>query len=307
MIKINFKLYPINEQVKPYETPFGHLFQAVIFGWLHENCPKLTHQLHAYEQVRPYAINCHIHKNKPLVEFTIVSYDKPLSSVLIETVKPIDGKILKVADKKYRVRNLQIEKIYLEKLIHNSKPVRNFHIHFPTPIHFSTAKGNYPVRFPLPSMIFGNLSKIWNDMIQQTAQIERQDFLNWVNAHCYVSGYEMRSAKYFIKSDQKVAGGHGSMSYRIKKPNKSFYEKFKPPNILKNPKTKSENKLTIENKQEQVKAHYRSNCRWVDLLCRVGEYTNVGRNRTAGMGVIRYFPKNYIEKQPAPKVLSSIT
>lgn len=301
MIRLLLKLYPINEQVKPYETPFGHIFQAVIFGWLHENCPQLTHKLHAYGEIRPYAINCHIHKKKPFVEFKIVSYNDVLSSVLIETIIPIEGKILTVAEKKYRVQNLKIERINLKKLIKTSKPVRNFHIHFPTPIHFSTSRGNYPVRFPLPSIFFGNLTSLYNDIIRKTALIERQNFLNWINTHCYVSGYEMKSAEYFIKTNQKVVGGQGSLSYRIKKPNESFYNQN---DILED---LSGSHINSKNKQARIKAHYRENCRWIDLLCRLGEYTNVGRNRSAGMGVIRYFPKKYLEKEPALKVLSSIT
>ncbi len=294
MIKFHLRLCPVNEQVKPYEVPFGHVFQGVIFGWLHEQCPRLVHELHTYEKVRPYAINCHIHRKKPLVGFTIVSYSYPLTSALIQAIRPLEGKILTVARKKYRINRLEIEKVFLEELINQSEPVRHFHIRFATPVQFHTAKGNYPVRFPLPSLLFGNLSTIWNNITKKTAQIDRQNFLRWVGAHCYPSGYRMRSAQYFIKTSQKVAGGQGFASYRIKTPNQRFYEDF----------NKGSSETLAEGKAEQIRAHYMNNSRWVDILCRLGEYTNVGGNRTAGMGVFLYYPKKYIHKRQSAEVIS---
>jgi len=46
-----------------------------------------------------------------------------------------------------------------------------------------------------------------------------------------------------------------------------------------------------------VNEDYEQNCRWLEILCRFGEYTNVGGNRTAGMGVIRYYPKYYMRER----------
>jgi len=47
---------------------------------------------------------------------------------------------------------------------------------------------------------------------------------------------------------------------------------------------------------EYVNADYESNCCWLEALCKLGAYTNVGVNRTAGMGVMGYFPKEYLSE-----------
>ncbi len=302
MIKFHLKLFPINKHVKPYEIPFGHIFQGVIFGWLHKNSPRLAHELHAYQTVRPYAINCHIHKEEPLVEFTIVSFETLLSSSLIDICQSIEGKNLEIAGKKYCIVRTKIEKIYLDKLFKTSVPVRRFHIHFVTPVHFQTTKGNYPVRFPLPSMLFGNLSALWNAILKETSLIARGHFLRWIDSHCYTSGYKMRSCRYFITTAQKVAGGQGSASYNIKKPNERFYDHFYETQHNPSPPVEE----LGESKQEFIEKYHSNNCRWIDLLCRLGEYTNVGGNRTAGMGVMRYFPKKYLEKGSPQKAITSI-
>lgn len=294
MRKFHLELYPMNEQVKPYEIPFGHLFQSVIFGWLHEKCPKLTHELHSYGKIRPYAINCHIHRKDPLVEFTINSFDDSLSTVLHDTIYSVRDDTLDVAGKKYQLQRLHMEKIHLDNLIKASAPINHFHVRFITPIHFRTPSGNYPIRFPMPSHFFSNILKIWNTISPETTTIDTYDLIRWADVHCYPSGYKMKSGKYFISSNQTVAGGLGFVSYRIQKPNYHFYDDY--------------NEFTTESKDKSldIDSHYRNSCQWIDLLCRVAEYTNLGGNRTAGMGVIKYYPKRYLEKSQSANMMSHI-
>jgi hypothetical protein len=94
----------------------------------------------------------------------------------------------------------------------------------------------------------------------------------------------MRTAKSDIGKTRSIAGGIGNITYRISKINKSYYK----------------DRLKILNHKYDpayVNAHYSEACCWVDILSKLGTYTNVGGNRTAGLGVIRYFPKNYLSKQ----------
>lgn len=291
MRKFHLKLYPINEHVKPYEIPFGHIFQGVIFGWLHEKCPKLTHELHSYNEIRPYSINCYIHRRDPLVEFSIVSYNQSLSAVLYDIIYSIKKQILDIAGKQYEIQGLKTEEIHLEDLMKASAPVRHFHISFVTPVYFRTPHGDYPIRFPMPSLLISNILKIWNILSKETSPLDSYDLIRWVDIHCFPSGYKMKTSKYYIRNTQTVAGGLGFVSCRINKPNTHYYKKHLALNRQE------------EDKASEIDSHYRTNCQWIDLLCRVAEYTNVGGNRTAGMGVIKYYPKSYLNTKQSTKLI----
>ena len=287
MIKFHLNLLPANGHVKPYEIPFGYTFQSVIFGWLHEHHPRLLHELHSYERVRPYSINCYIHKNMPKVEFTIVSYEQQLSTALLDIITPQKGKSMTVAQKEYIIEDLNIESVKPTVLFHRAKPVKHFHIQFATPCHFNTIHGDYPVRFPMPDELFGNVLTLWKMMAKNVGknpiELNQQNFRAWINAHMYASSFKMRSASYFIQREKQVAGGQGFVAYRIT-PLDEYY--------CCGRYNKNKNSLSTSEKTEATR-DYLTRCRCVEFLARLGEYTNVGGHRTAGMGVIRYFPKAY--------------
>ncbi|MGV9198575.1 MAG: CRISPR system precrRNA processing endoribonuclease RAMP protein Cas6 [Promethearchaeia archaeon] len=281
MIKLRLELIPANGHIKPYEIPFGYIFQSVIFRWLHKYKPKLYHKLHAYEEVRPYSLNCYIHENDPKVEFTIVSYHHPLSSALLKILTDLQDTELEVARKEYIVKKVDVDRIYLETLLRQSRPIKKFHIRFSTPCYFNTIKGEYPLRFPLPDALFGNIFNIWDSISADGPKLGRAEFISWIKAHIYPSRYQMRSASYYISPDHQIAGGQGFIVYMVKKLDE-FYYKHKFP------------EETSHFTNDKFQKLYLKNSQIIDFLCKLGEYTNVGGHRTAGMGVIQYFPKKYI-------------
>ena len=281
MIKLKIILHPEDGRVKPYNHPYGYIFRGVLMKWLQEKKPELIHYLHEYDQVRPYSINCFIHKNKPKVDFILVSYYQSLSDFLIDDLLK-DGKVkLKIGKKDYIVARIKYEKVNLQAFVKEAKPVRGFNINFVTPVYFNTSLGNYPVRFPIPEALFGNLSNIWNEVSENVAEIDRDNFLDWINAHVYITGYKMRSARREIGKPRPVVGGLGNATYRANKINRNYY------------KHKLE-ELEREYDYGFVNEDYTEKCRWLEILSKFGEYTNVGGNRTAGMGVMRYYPKYYL-------------
>ena len=92
----------------------------------------------------------------------------------------------------------------------------------------------------------------------------------------------MKTAKRDIGKPKAVFGGIGNASYQVKKPNKKYYEYWAK-------------ELDKRDDRDFIHEDYHSNCRWLDTLCKLGELTNVGANRTAGMGVIRYYPKKFLK------------
>ncbi len=116
-----------------------------------------------------------------------------------------------------------------------------------------------------------------------TSEVARETLLNWINAHVYVSSYNMRTVRVNIGKPKPVIGGIGNVSFKVSKINKLYYKHF----------------LECENRSydyEYVNVDYKSNCCWLDILGRLSEHTNVGANRTAGMGVIHYYDRTYLVK-----------
>ncbi len=281
MIKLIFELYPEDGQIKPYEHPYGYIFRGVIMEWLKEIKPELIHTFHEFEKIRPYSINCIIHNKIPKIDFILVSYMEELNNALVKDIISSEKVKLKIGQKDYYISQIKFEKINLEQLLDISKPIKNFNVNFPTSVYFNTSKGNYPVRIPLPNLLFGNLANIWNDMNKKDSEIERDTFIKWINAHLYISGYRMKTVRKEIGKPQPIIGGLGNVSYSISKINENYYK-----HVL--------HEINREFDYKFVNQDYLGNCKWLEILCRLGEYTNVGGNRTAGIGVIKYYPRRYI-------------
>ena len=180
---------------------------------------------------------------------------------------------------------VQFEKITVRNFCSSAQPAKSFNIKFLTPAYFNTLMGDYPVRFPIPSLFFGNLANLWNSITEDEGEINRDTFINWVNAHVYVSYYKMKTVRRDINKPRPVYGGIGDAAFRVKKVNKNYYSHY------------LEELGRGEEDSDFLKKDYVNNCKWLDALCHFGEYTNVGANRTAGMGVIRYYPKMYLNAE----------
>ncbi|MEJ2252443.1 MAG: CRISPR system precrRNA processing endoribonuclease RAMP protein Cas6 [Candidatus Lokiarchaeota archaeon] len=191
---------------------------------------------------------------------------------------------LRIGQKDYYISKINFERINIQTLIEQSQPVKGFNLNFATPIYFNTILGDYPVRFPIPELLFGNLTNIWNDITKPESEIDRDTFLSWINAHVYISGYKLKSVRRDIGKPKPVVGGLGNATYRVTKINKNYYIHYLE-------------ELNREYDYQFVNEDYEANCKWLEILCKMGEYTNVGGNRTAGMGVIRYYPKYYLSEK----------
>jgi len=282
-IVLTFELYPENGHIRPYEVPFGYVFRGVLMKWLSDCKPELVHELHAHEQIRPYSINFFIYRKIPKIEFKLITYHDLISEVLLKDLISNNKSKLYMGEKCYILSQIGFERIDISQLLLSTQPVKAFSIRFVTPVYFNTSLGEYPVRFPLPSLFFGNLANIWNAINSKVAEINRDELINWINAHVYISYYKMKTVQRDIGKPEKVSGGLGSASFNVQKVNKKYYEK-----LLENQEYSSEN--------FSIQEHYLDKCRWLDALCKLGQYTNVGANRTAGLGVINYYPREYFKE-----------
>jgi len=280
VIRLTFELYPSDGQIYSFENPYGYIFRGIIMKWLNDIKPEIVHKLHEYEVVRPYSINCIINRKIPKIDFVITSFQDDLSEVLINDLLTNEKNKIYISEKEYIISQIRFERINVRNIMKIAKPVKGFSIKFVTPAYFNTSKGDYPVRVPMPAVMINNLVNLWNSHADKKFNIDDKAFIAWVEAHMYISGYNLRSVKRTIGKEKPVVGGLGNATYSVSKMNTFFYAKAVKENGL-------------EQSGEDVNQDYLNNCRWLEVLCRFGEYMNIGANRTAGMGVIRYYPKRY--------------
>ena len=284
MIKLTFELFPRNGKIHSYKKLQGHEFRAVLMDWLAKINPELVEKLHQANKERPYAIKFIINKKLSKIDFIITSFDPEINQSILDGIVLKDEANVIIKNRSYFISTIKWENHDLNCLIELSKPVNSFRLRFITPVSFNTSLGNYPVRFPLPSILFGNLCNLWNSVSENFKKLERDEFIKWVNTHVYVSYYDMRTVKRNIGKPKPIVGGIGVASYRIKNIDTHFYK-----NITGD----------IEDNETRVnfiiKDHVQKCC-WIDILCKLGEFINVGTNRTAGMGVIRYKPNKFFQE-----------
>ncbi len=283
MIKLTFVLYPEDRRIKPYEHPYGYIFRGVIMKWLHEIKPDLVHVFHEREKIRPYSINFIINEKIPKLDFILTIYNDNMNDALLNDIISSKKNSLVLGQKQYNISKIGFERIDLRNLIEQARPIKLFRIRFFRPVYFNTSMGDFPMRFPIPIIMFGNLSRIWNNIMNGESEIELEEFQDWVNAHVYVSSYKMRTVQSEIGKPKPVVGGIGNVSYTVSKINRKYYV-----HLLE--------RLDKNYDYEHVNQDFEDKCRWLDILCKLGEYTNVGANRTAAMGVMKYFPKRYLSK-----------
>ncbi len=258
MIKFKFELVPKEGVVKPYVEPYGYIFRALLMNWLKEIKPKLVHDLHAYNKIRPYSIQVSYRKESLI--FYLNVFDPTLANPLVNDLINHKDKTFTVSDKIYSLRKVVFEDYDLERLMKRSKAIKHFKIEFLEPTYFKTTRGNNEIRLPIPELIFSNLLKLWNDFTDGTAMIDVEEFLPWVNRNIYSSSLNIKTKAKETGESVPAVGLVGWVNFRIDKNNVN-------------------------------------NARHVDMLCRLGELTNLGGSRTAGLGVIKYEPIAYFKPQ----------
>lgn len=186
-------------------------------------------------------------------------------------------KNLKTIGGKYNISRIYKVFANLRKIYAGAKPIFHFNINFETPTYFNTLKGNFPIRLPIPAVIFSNLIRLWNSISisNDIPAIDHKTLINWIESHIYVSKCEIKTKLVHIGKPKRVGGFLGIVYFNIKKPNRNYYELFN---------------------QEEIMENYLECSRDINFLCKIAEYTNLGVNRTASMGVIKYNLRKKIGK-----------
>ena len=262
MIKFKFELIPQEGVIDPYVKPYGYIFRAVLMDWLHEIAPKLVHDLHDYNKIRPYAIQVEYRKDS--IIFYLHVFESALSTPLINDLINKKNKSFTISDEEYQVRKVLFEDISLTNIVDHAKPIKNFRITFCEPTYFSTSRGNIVIRLPVPELIFSNLANLWDELAGVGLGIDQPPFLEWVNSTVFPSSLEIKTEAKEMGEEVPAVGIVGWVNFEVAKYH-PFYAKI------------------------------------IDILCKFGKLSNLGKNRTAGMGIITYTPLSFFKNQKEKK------
>ena len=172
MIKIIFDLCPENEKIRPtYQKIQGYLFRAVLMKWLSEAKPKIVEKLHKTNEKRLYSISFIINHKIPKISFILVSFDPEIDQPILKEIILKDNTKVRIGNENYIISRIQFERINLIEIFQKSRPIISFILRFITPVAFNTRWGDYPVRFPIPVLLFGNLTNFWNAFIDENIEI----------------------------------------------------------------------------------------------------------------------------------------
>ncbi|MBM5805562.1 MAG: CRISPR-associated endoribonuclease Cas6 [Candidatus Verstraetearchaeota archaeon] len=152
-----------------------------------------------------------------------------------------------IYDTVFRIASVNMKTKSYRELWDEAKPVEAFRLYFHTPTCFAALGQRYYCLFPEPKRVFGGLLSLWNMYSDRKFEgQEKETYLKWLGREAGVSGYSLETRQESTGKG-KAIGFTGWVAYRLG-----------------------------------------DNGRWQRLtncLGSLAEYSNVGKNRTAGFGV----------------------
>jgi len=256
MNKFIFHLMAKNEKVQNLNIP-AYVFRAALMNILSRIDSKFVNQLHESNKIRPYAIS--IKRKEDHLLFILKILKEQLSKTILNYIISTSNFELKIYNLDFILLKTDFESVKFENLIKNAKKIGKFRLNFLTPTYFNISGRDFVMRFPEPTFIFENLARVWNDFAPLGCKIDSSGFYDWIKKNIFVSSFDLRTKPYNIGKKDPVVGCIGWANYIIKNPNQSYSP-------------------------------------WIDVLLKFAEYSNIGGNRTAACGIIRYNPLEILDK-----------
>ncbi|MEM3523773.1 MAG: CRISPR system precrRNA processing endoribonuclease RAMP protein Cas6 [Thermoproteota archaeon] len=285
--QLTFRL--VTEQGLRFQSFSGFAVRGVLFGSLKRVDEQLTLRLHSQKAIAPYSVmpvevlqgqySSFVFNGfgRPaMIRFKITVFEPNLMNVLTQALLSSGLPSVRLVEVDTVVTEIQVNQISFEKILEEAKPVRRFEVLFRTPCYFRrsvvTDSSNpalknvrLPYRaVPLPevNLMFKNLARLWKRFSGMS--LDYKDYISWVErGGVALAGFPrgIRTVRVYEhpKSNKWVMGFIGAVRFSI--PGDMFTEKH---------------------------------ARFTDALMRLAEYTNVGGNRTAGFGVVKYLPKDSV-------------
>jgi CRISPR-associated endoribonuclease Cas6 len=153
-----------------------------------------------------------------------------------------------IYDRTFKIACVTVRSETYKQLWEESEPSEYIRLVFKTPTCFAALGQRYYCMFPEPKRVFGGLLSLWN-LYSWDGKVEgadREEYMRWLGSRAGVSGYSLATRQVSTK-EGVMLGFTGWVTYRFQRDDKW-------------------NRNTLS-------------------LARLAEYSNIGKNRTAGFGV----------------------
>jgi CRISPR-associated endoribonuclease Cas6 len=284
--QLTFRLFA--ENGVRFQSFSGFAVRGLFFDLLKRVDEQLALELHSKKSLAPYSVTplevlyeqfSHFIYNrfdKPVpTQFKISLFEPGLRDVITKSMFSSGSPSVRLVDVEATVTEVSVIQESFQKIFEEAKPVKRFEVVFRTPSYFrksvSAAPSNSALKgvrppyrsIPLPDvgLMLRNLTRLWRRFSGMS--FEYRDYAAWVDmGGIAIAGFPrgIRTVRVYEhpESNKWVMGFVGSV--RFSTPSDLFSERF---------------------------------ARFTDALMRFAEYSNIGGGRTAGFGVVSYFPKDY--------------
>ena len=264
MYKFEFILQAKTNCLLPSFT--GHLIRGSILQTIKNFDEQLAEKLHEGNKIRPYSLSPLIPYDSELnrtkrgeiiveegltLKFRLGILTEELAERMVKITLHSDEMKLQLAEGEFKVASIEIKKKNIKELLmeRNLSPT-TFSLSFLTPTYFNIAKQEFPMRYPDPRYLFMNLETLCNTFCEEKVLVDQAELFNWVENHISINAYKLSTRTAYIAKNAPKIGFKGWTRFQL-----SGEEKYQ---------------------------------RWVHALAQFAEYSNIGANRTAGLGCVKY-------------------
>lgn len=254
----------------------GNRFRAYFMRLIKEHHPELLSLLHDKSNViRPYSIQFTRNHSELLNIHLNLFPIKTREDINCDWTDVIQTLITRSADyQKYSLYFVKMifNKVRLDDLMRNIPLAAGMHLYFPRPTAFQS-KSEYTIRFPDPVHLMNNIINISRAFFPSSFQEDKKDFLKWVKRHVFISSHELKTVHFPVKAELRVLGFKGNVRLKVLKPQSIYH-------------------VNEKKREPQIQLYHDKNIILLNTLLKIASFSNVGVNRTLGMGTLVYTPDN---------------
>ena len=261
------------------QLPFtGVMLRGALLAIIKESQPELACLLHDAPGIRPFSLSLLTPHRRDFAtlliegrtyQFRVTFLEEHIMDTMLEFLTR-DRPVFNLLGAELTTSHVELDRVtFLDLVADSSTPIYSFSLRFLTPTCFSAWGSDVHYLYPDPVKVFPNLLRLWNRFCPSHALPRTSVYYDWVARNVIVTSYSLRTRTVRLGEARRTAGFIGVCHYRIR-----------------------------HTPQNQALAAF------TNTLCRFGELANVGNNRTAGFGVVRYIPGGSLGRpgSPAPEL-----